>query len=207
MNTKTVHLALYDTLADWEFGFATARINNPAFQKNPGSHVVRTVGATLDPITTMGGLRVLPDLVLADVDPADSAMLILPGADSWEGDANAGFARAARRWLEAGVPVAAICGGTVGLAAEGLLNDRPHAGNAVEELSGVEGYTGAAHFLADRAVRSGGLITAGAASALEFAREVLAELDLYDPAVLEAWYGLFHTADPVWFGKLMAAAS
>ncbi|MEU4802666.1 DJ-1/PfpI family protein [Actinosynnema sp. NPDC023587] len=207
MTTKTVHLALYDAVADWEFGFAAARVNNPAFQKNPGSHRVRTVGATLDPVTTMGGVRVLPDLALADLDPADSAMLILPGGESWDGDGNAGFARAARRWLEAGVPVAAICGATVGLAAEGLLDDRPHTGNAVEELGGVAGYAGAAHFRADRAVRAGGLVTAGAASALEFAREVLAELDLYDPAVLEAWYGLFHTADPVWFGKLVAAAS
>ncbi|MEV0678161.1 DJ-1/PfpI family protein [Actinosynnema sp. NPDC050436] len=206
MTTKTVHLALYDTLADWEIGFATARINNPAFQKNPGSHRVRTVGATLDPITTMGGLRVLPELALADVDPADSAMLVLPGADTWDGG-NAEFARAARRWLEAGVPVAAICGATVGLAAEGLLDDRPHTGNAPEELAGVAGYTGAEHYRADRAVRAGGLVTAGGASALEFAREVLAELDLYDPAVLEAWYGLFHTADPVWFGKLRAAVS
>ncbi|MBB5957778.1 putative intracellular protease/amidase [Saccharothrix tamanrassetensis] len=207
MTTQTVHLALYDTLADWEFGYATARINSPAFQKVPGRYRVQTVAATLDPITTMGGLRVLPDLVLADLDPSDSAMLILPGADSWAEGGNAEFAEAARRWLEAGVPVAAICGATVGLAAEGLLDDRAHGGNAVEELRSVPGYRGSAHFSGERAVRAGGLITAGAAGALEFAREIFAELDLYEPAVLEAWYGLFRTGDPAWFGKLEAALS
>ncbi|NUT45769.1 MAG: glutamine amidotransferase [Saccharothrix sp.] len=207
MKTETVHLALYDTLADWEFGYATAQINTPQFQKAPGRYRVRTVGATLDPVTSLGGLRITPDLALADVDPADSAMLNLPGAATWESGANAAFAAAARRWLDAGVPVAAICGATVGLAAEGLLNSRAHGGNAAEELAAVPGYTGASLFDGGRAVRSGGLITAGAASALEFAREIFAELDLYEPAVLEAWYGLYRTGDPAWFGELVAAVS
>ncbi len=207
MMTKTVHLALYDTLADWEFGYATARINTPQFQKVPGRYRVRTVGATLDPVTSIGGLRVTPDLALADVDPADSAMLILPGADTWENGGNAVFAAAARRWLDAGVPVAAICGATMGLAAEGLLNSRAHGGNSVEQLASVPGYTGASLFSGERAVRADGVITAGAASALEFAREIFVELDLYEPAVLEAWYGLYRTGDPAWFGRLVAAVS
>ncbi|MFI9006489.1 DJ-1/PfpI family protein [Actinosynnema sp. NPDC053489] len=207
MKTETVHLAVYDALADWEFGYATAQINTPQFQKNPGRYRVRTVGATPDPVTSIGGLRITPDTVLADVDPADSAMLVLPGAGTWASGANAAFAVAARRWLDAGVPVAAICGATVGLAAEGLLNTRAHGGNAVEELSAVPGYTGASWFGGERAVRADGLITAGAASALEFAREIFAELDLYEPAVLEAWYGLYRTGDPAWFGELVAAVS
>ncbi|CAL9601462.1 putative protease YdeA [Actinosynnema sp. ALI-1.44] len=207
MTTKTVHLALYPALADWEFGYATARLNDPAFQKVPGRYRVRTVGLTRDPVTSMGGLTITPDLALADIDPSDSALLVLPGADSWADGGNAEFARAARRWLAAGVPVAAICGATVGLAAEGLLDDRPHTGNMLEELQSVETYAGTEHYRRERAVREGGLITAGAHSALEFAREILAELDVYEPAVLEAWYGLFSTGDPQWFGKLVAAAS
>ncbi|WP_367131275.1 DJ-1/PfpI family protein [Saccharothrix sp. HUAS TT1] len=207
MKTETVHLALYDALADWEFGFAAAQINTPQFQKAPGRYRVRTVGLTLDPVTSIGGLRITPDVALADVEPADSAMLILPGANTWEDGSNAAFAEAAGRWLAAGVPVAAICGATIGLAAEGLLNSRAHGGNVVGQLAAVPGYTGAALFSAERAVRADGLITAGAASSLEFAREVFAELDLYEPAVLEAWYGLYRTGDPTWFGKLVGAAS
>ncbi|MFD1147322.1 DJ-1/PfpI family protein [Saccharothrix hoggarensis] len=207
METQTVHLALYDTLADWEFGYATAHVNNPQFQKQPGRYQVRTVAETLDPVTSIGGLRITPDLALADIEPADSAMLILPGADKWVTGGNAVFAAAARRWLDAGVPVAAICGATIGLAAEGLLNDRPHGGNAVEQLMSVPQYTGAAHFSSERAVRAGGLITAGATSALEFAREIFTELDLYEPAVTEAWYGLYRTGSPEWFRKLVTAAS
>ncbi|HEX6346678.1 DJ-1/PfpI family protein [Umezawaea sp.] len=204
---STVHLGVYDTLADWEFGFATAAINTPDWQLSPGRHEIRTVGLTFDTVTSAGGLRITPDTVLADLDPADSAMLILPGAGLWASGALAPFAAAARGFLSSGVPVAAICGATTGLAAEGLLDDRDHTGNAVEELVHVPGYGGADRFRAVRAHTDRGLITAGAAGAVEFAREIFAELDLYSPEVLQAWYGLFSTGDPAWFGKLMAAAS
>jgi hypothetical protein len=45
----------------------------------------------------MGGLRMVPDMILYDLDPADSNLLILPGADIW--DAGAGTAFAAARAL------------------------------------------------------------------------------------------------------------
>ena len=33
---KLVHTAVYDSLADWEVGFATAHINNPSWQRETG---------------------------------------------------------------------------------------------------------------------------------------------------------------------------
>ena len=39
----TVHLFIFDGLADWEPGFAIAGINDPAHQREPGRYVVRTV--------------------------------------------------------------------------------------------------------------------------------------------------------------------
>ena len=94
----------------------------------------------------MGGLRISPDLALDELRPADSAMLILPGADTWLTGGNRPFAAKARDFLDAGVPVAAICGATAGLAAEGLLDDRRHTSNAAEFLAGT-GYGGAAPLL------------------------------------------------------------
>ena len=52
------------------------------------------------------------------------------------------FAGKAAEFLDAGVPVAAICGATAGLAAEGLLDDRRHTSNAAEFLAAT-GYGGA----------------------------------------------------------------
>src|SRR5687768_3149077 len=98
--TTTVHVAVYDTLADWEVGHATAHIANGAWQRQPGSHRVVTVGAG-GPVTSMGGLRITPDVALADLRPADSAMLVLPGADTWMDGSSAPFAAKAREFLEA----------------------------------------------------------------------------------------------------------
>jgi putative intracellular protease/amidase len=207
MTATKVHMAVYDTLADWEVGFATAHINKESWQRQPGRYAVVTVGESREPATTMGGVRITPDMALADLRPQDSAMLILAGADTWLDDGgNAAFAGKAREFLEAGVPVAAICGATAGLAAEGLLDARRHTSNAAEFLAAT-GYGGAERYVEAPAVTDGDLITASATAPVEFAREVLARLDVYEPAVLAAWYKLYGLHDPAGYFELMAATS
>jgi putative intracellular protease/amidase len=204
--TDTVHLAIYDTLADWEIGFATAHINSGAWQRQPDRFRVKTVGETRSPVTTMGGLRLTPDIAVADLDPADSAMLILPGADTWLSGGNTAFVDAARAFLDAGVPVAAICGATGGLAAAGMLDDRPHTSNAREFLESI-GYAGSAHYCDAGAVTDGDLITASATAPVDFAREIFARLGLYEPATLDAWYKLYGEGDPAGYFELMASTA
>ncbi|MFJ7208317.1 DJ-1/PfpI family protein [Streptomyces sp. NPDC098789] len=195
--TRTVHLAVYDTLADWETGHATAWLARTG-------HEVRTVGLSTDPVRSMGGLRVTPDLALADLRPEDSALLLLPGADLWDaGDDLAVFARTARAFLDAGVPVAAICGATAGLAREGLLDDRAHTSAAPEYLAAT-GYRGATHYADADAVTAGDLITAGPTEPVAFAREVLGRLGAFEGATLDAWYRLFHHSDPAAYAELNA---
>jgi hypothetical protein len=40
MEKQTVHLFVFDTLADWKPGFAIAGINNPDLQAQPGVYRV-----------------------------------------------------------------------------------------------------------------------------------------------------------------------
>ncbi|NEW50170.1 glutamine amidotransferase [Nocardia cyriacigeorgica] len=201
MTMKVVHVAVYDLLADWEVGAATAHVNAHPWQRTPGAFQVRTVGLTTDPISTKGGMRITPDLALADLDPADSAMLILPGADQWGTDALTPFARAARRFLDADVPVAAICGATLGLALEGLLDTRKHTSNAAEVLA-YSGYAGADNYVASPAVADGGVVTASGTAPFEFAREVLGVLGVYEPHILDAWYRLYAHSDASAYAEL-----
>src|SRR6266508_1028948 len=196
METKIVHVAVYDTMSDWEIGYATAHINSGLWQREPGSHKVVTVGETGEPVTTTGGMRILPDVAVADVDPADSAMLILAGADTWLTGGNGAFAKKAREFLDAGVPVAAICGATGGLATEGLLDDRDHTSNALEFLASLPDYKGAEHYRDEPAVNDDGLITASANAPADFAREVLGQLGVYEPSVLASWYKLYGEQNP-----------
>src|SRR5829696_3465130 len=103
--SSAIHLAIYDTFADWECALAVAHLNQPDWQRQPDRFRVVTVAETAAPVTSMGGLRVTPDVVLADVQAEDSAMLMLPGAATWLTGGNMVFAETARRFLEAGVPV------------------------------------------------------------------------------------------------------
>ncbi|MEN8649525.1 DJ-1/PfpI family protein [Streptomyces sp. 21So2-11] len=190
MAGKTVYLAVYNTFADWEPGYTTAHLTQHGY-------TVKTVGATTEPVTTMGGLRIQPDLALDDVraeDP-DAALLILTGAQLWDtGDELAPFARAARTFLDAGVPVAAICGATAGLAREGLLDNRTHT-SAVSFYLDATGYKGGEHYRESDAVTDHDLITAGPTEPVAFAREVFARLGVYEGEKLDAWYRLFHDSD------------
>ncbi|RZS36478.1 putative intracellular protease/amidase [Herbihabitans rhizosphaerae] len=207
---KTVHLAVYDTLSDWETGYAVASVNQPMWQREPGRYRVLTVGPSTDPITTAGGARIVPDVAIADLSPADSAMLIMPGANTFtpSGDhALAPFAQVAGEFLDAGTPVAAICGGTMGLASAGLLNDRAHTSNAREYLAMAPAYTGTEHYRDEPAVRDRGLITAAAIHPAEFAREIFAELDLYTPEVADAWYRFYGKHEGAAYFDLEKAAA
>jgi putative intracellular protease/amidase len=198
----TIHLFVFNTLADWEPGFVVAGINNPDGQKAPGRYQVRTIAATPDAVTTVGGIRILPDMFLDQLDPAESAMLILPGGESWDQGGNLEAVEKAKAFLAAGVPVAAICGATVGLARGGILDTRKHTSNAPEYLAAT-GYRGAHLYQTADVVSDQNVITASAMKSLEFAREIFERLDLYEDKVLEAWYGLFKTGDPKYYAALV----
>jgi putative intracellular protease/amidase len=204
---KNAYLFVLDTLADWEHGYLTPELDSGRMFAVPGNRLpVRTVGLTTDPITTMGGLRVVPDLALTDLSPADAAVLLLPGAETWAEERYRPVVAKAAEFLSAGVPVAAICGATAALADAGLLDDRPHTSNDLEALRRFNpGYHGASHYVDEPAVTDGDLITAGGTAPLEFARHVLARLDVVSPEALEAWYQLYKTSRPEYYFALVGA--
>lgn len=206
MTTQTVHLFVFDTLTDWEASFAIAGINSPAFPTSAGRYRVRTVGISREPIITLGGVTILPDMALGELALADSAMLILPGGDRWDRGELSEVFPYVERFLSANVPVAAICGATSGLARGGFLDSVRHTSNAREYLAAT-GYRGAALYQDAPAVTSGNIITAGATGALEFAAHIFRRLSLYPDDVLDAWYDLFKTGDPAHFARLQALAT
>ncbi len=145
-------------------------------------------------------------MLIADLDPADSDILVLPGGELWDAGGGEAFAATAERFLEAGVPVAAICGATAGLARAGLLDDRRHTSAAAEYLAAT-GYAGGDHYVDERAVVDGDLITAGPQSPVQFARAALSRLGLASDRTLEAYEAVFHRGDPAAFPVLMQAAA
>ena len=204
MEKQIVHLFVFNTLADWETGFAVAAINNPAFQKHPGCYRVQTVGLDAEPVTTIGGVTILPDITVDELKT--SAMLILPGGEAWDAGKNSQILESAKALLEAGIPVAAICGATAGLARAGILDDKPHTSNAPEYLQATN-YRGAALYQNQPAVTAGNVIMAHSTAPLEFAYHIFKKLALYAPETLEAWYGLFKTGDASYYVTLQKLAA
>jgi len=129
---------------------------------------------------------------------------VLPGAEIWDAGGGDAFVAAAARFLDAGVPVAAICGATAGLARAGLLDERDHTSAAPEYLAAT-GYAGGDRYVDARAVLDGDLITAGPQSPVQFARATLGRLGLASERTLDAYEDLFHRGDPAAFPVLMEA--
>lgn len=206
MNKQEVNLYVFDSMSDWEASYAIAGINNPQFQKNPGSYCVRTVALQKKPVTTIGGVSILPDLLAEEITPSESSMLILPGGTSWDQGKNIEMIDVARMFLESDKPVAAICGATAGLARGGMLDNRRHTSNALEYLTATN-YKGSALYEEASSVTDNNLITASGMAPVDFAYHIFKCLDIYTKPVLEAWFGLFKTGRPEYFGELMSAAS
>jgi putative intracellular protease/amidase len=191
---KAVHLFVFDTLADWEYAFAAVGIHNSAFQKQPGQFRIETVALNKTPVKTMGGVTIVPDTTLDAIRPTDSAMLILPGGMAWEKGENLDAVEKAKEWLDAGVPVAAICGATAALARAGVLDVRRHTSNSLGYLKAT-GYRGESLYAEELAVTDQNVITAGGMSPLEFAYQIFKRLDVFSPEKLDAWYALFKNSD------------
>jgi putative intracellular protease/amidase len=191
---RNVHLFIFDSVADWEAAYAVAAINGAQFQAGPGRYRVLTAAATLAPITTMGGLRIEPDVTIDALLPEDSAMLILPGGYAWENGGNSEALELAAQFIACGVPVAAICAATRALARAGLLDHLRHTSNAREYLIS-SGYRGTAFYCGAPAVADKNVITASGLAPVDFAREIFNRLNLNSAASIEAWYAMFKHCD------------
>lgn len=165
---------------------------------------VVTVGITKTPITTMGGLTILPEIELKECSVKDAAALILPGGNTWTEAIHAPVIRMAEEYLEKGIVVGAICAATIGLAMGGVLNKRAHTSNDLEYLKMIcPSYDGEKYYKQECVVTDGSLITASPIAPLEFALHILKILDVFSPEALDSWYNLFKTQDSKYFFELM----
>lgn len=202
---KTVFLYLPPAMADHETGYLLQGLAMQKLLPEP-RYSVRTAGAAKEAVRTLGGLTITPDCTLDEIGERGVAALILPGADSWQEPEQHAVLRLAVRLLERGVPVAAICGATLGLADAGALNGRRHTSNAPFFLPAMsKHYSGGRFYVDEPAVADGDLITAGSAGGLLWAKLILERLGLYSQETLEAWYRYFLTGDVRYYEALMGS--
>ncbi len=202
---NTVYLYVFNTMADWEVGYLTAELNSGRYyKKGLAPSKIVTVGIDKNPITTKGGLKILPDIELAECNVEHIDALILPGGDTWTETIHEPILKIAEQCLKQNILVGAICGATFGVAQKGLLDSREHTSNDLEYLKMVcLNYKGEKYYKNEPAVTDGNLVTASGIAPLEFTFYVLKALDVFSPQTLNAWYKLYTTHEFEYFSELM----
>ncbi|WP_048191737.1 type 1 glutamine amidotransferase family protein [Methanobacterium sp. SMA-27] len=200
-----VYIYVLNSLADWEISYLTAELNSGRYldKKRPPVELIK-IGNTTEPIKTMGGIIITPDESIDNIKFKEDDLLILPGADTWMQEENKKIIDIVLGIIDKKVIIAAICGATVALANEGLLNNRNHTSNDIEFLKlFCSKYGGENFYLNQPAVTDDNLITASGIAPLEFSYEVLKRINVMKVETLEAWYQLYKTKDSKYFYALM----
>jgi putative intracellular protease/amidase len=187
VSESAVHILVFEGFADWEPSYALSQI------RQTGAASVVSVGMTHHPVRSMGGLTVVPDVTVEQVLPEQVRLFLLPGGDQWETNGlDPRLISLLEDSMDAGTPLAAICAATTAVARADLLRGRAHTSNGLEYLkANVPGYTRETDYVDQLAVRDRGLITASGLGAVEFAREIFAELEVFTESDLEVWYRMF----------------
>ena len=180
------YLLVFDGLADWEPAHAFCQINKSSkFQ-------VATVGFSRKPVTSMAGLRIVPDAALDELDPADAAFFMLPGGDMWQEESHEMLHPLLHRLHDQNVLIGAICAATLEMARAGLTRGVRHTSNGKSYLKAmVPGYRDDEFYAEQLAVTDQKIITASGLGSVEFAREVLTQLKIYRDADTAVWFEMF----------------
>lgn len=152
----------------------------------------------------MGGLTIVPDRSICDIEVDEKSVLLLPRENTWNDLKHSAIIKKAGELLSAGAMVCAICGATAALANAGLLDQRPHTSNGAGYLEMVSpGYKGQKFFVDAPSIADHNLITASSTGALLWAKQILERLDVFQHNTLEAWYAYFSTNEAQHFFALM----
>lgn len=201
----TVYIYILDTLADWELGHITSELNSGRFFKADAPNVlIKKVSCSKETITTMGGMKIVPDCLIDDIVINETSMLLLPGADTWNDPKHIAIIEKAREFLSIGATVCAICGATAALANFGLLDNRPHTSNGPGFLEMVApGYKGQSFYIDEPSVVDNNLITASCTGALLWTKQIIEKLGIFQSNTLEFWYKYFCTGKAEHFFAFM----
>jgi putative intracellular protease/amidase len=180
------YFLVFDGLADWELAHALCEINKS------GKFEVVSVGFSDKPVVTMGGLKLSPDITLDNAMVADACIFLLPGGDMWERESHENLKTLLRRLHAERVPIGAICGATLEIARTGLTKNVQHTSNSKDYLKAMApDYSDENFYVNELAVTDKNIITASGLGCVEFAREVIKQLKLYNEADTRTWFEMF----------------
>jgi len=188
---KQVIFVILEQYADWEYSFLATALQDEINDKT-SPYEVKTLSLSHSPIKSIGGFTTIPDYGIEDL-PLDYAGIVLVGGMSWRTDEAKQIAPIVKQAYADGKIVGAICDATVFLGMNGLLNERKHTSNTLEnlKLGAMESYMNSENYVHEQAVRDLNLVTANGSGYLEFTREMLLALEAYPADDIESNYKFY----------------
>ncbi len=189
MSKEILYILLPDYAAHELVYFSQAIASDEyALKENP-KYINKVVAPTMEPITSIGGFRTLPDYSFETV-PEEYAALVLIGGFGWSTPVAERVTPIVRKAIEEGKIVGAVCNAASFMARCGFLNTVKHTGNGPEQLKlwGGENYTNPDGYIHAQAVSDRNIVTANGSATLEFAKELLLLLENDTPERIEMYY-------------------
>lgn len=189
MSNEILYILLPDYAAHEAVYLSQAIASDEFALKAHPKYVNKVVAPTMEPVTSIGGFRTLPDYTF-DTMPDDYAALVLIGGFGWATDVAAQVEPVIARAMEQGKIVGAICNAASFMAKCGFLNAVKHTGNGLEQLKlwGGGHYTNPDGYVHAQAVSDKRIVTANGSATLEFAKELLLLLENDTPERIEMYY-------------------
>lgn len=189
MSNEILYVLLPD-FASHEMVYLMEAVSSDEQQLKPNpKYVNRVVVPSAEPVTAIGGFRVLPDYSFANM-PDDYAALVLIGGYGWLTPAADEVVPIVKKAIDSGKIVGAICNGASFMAKAGFLNGVKHTGNGLGQLQlwGGDNYTNSDGYIHQQAVSDKRIVTANGSGVLEFTRELLLLLENDTPERVEMYY-------------------
>lgn len=189
MSNEILYILLPD-FASHEMVYLMEAISSDEQQLKPApKYVNKIVAPTMEPVTAIGGYKIIPDYSFETM-PKEYAALLLIGGFGWLTPVAEKVTPIVSQAMESGKIVGAICNAASFLAKQGFLNNVAHTGNGIDQLKlwGEENYTNAAMYRHEQAVADRNIVTANGSAALEFTKEVLSLLKNDTPERIEMYY-------------------
>lgn len=189
MSNEIFYILLPD-FASHEMVYLMEAISSDEQQLKPNpKYINRIVAPTANPVSAIGGFKVIPDYTFDNI-PDDFAALVLVGGYGWLTSAADDVKPIVRKAIDSGKIVGAICNAASFMAKAGFLNEIRHTGNGLEQLRlwGAECYTNQNGYIHAQAVSDKNIVTANGSGVLEFTKELLLLLKNDKPECIEMYY-------------------
>lgn len=153
---KEILYVLLDKYAAHEMAFLSQAINDGEMgPRECHKYINKVVAHSMEPVTSIGGTRTLPDYSF-DTVPDIYAALILIGGHGWRNNSLTDeVVPVVKDAIAKGRIVGAICNAASWMAKQGFLNDIRHTGNGIQQLKlwGGDNYTNEANYINEQTVQ------------------------------------------------------